>query len=154
MVGKSLQTEEDTQRPTAKEKLLQQGTALLDEGIEAKKERLKRGTEPLDRRTRTWRFITKFVRMDSCLQANAAEFILQGQILPTDPGPRSSTATNARMDRSSLLAFDVPNMGINTKAWRSLQPPVQVKVFDKKLPLSLPLVGVKPSPAAEGGAKI
>ena len=43
MVWKSLQTEEVTQHPTAKEELLQHGTALPDEWIKAKKEQLKQG---------------------------------------------------------------------------------------------------------------
>ena len=48
MVWKSLQTEEVTQHPTAKEELLQQGTALPDEMNEAKEELLPQGTEMED----------------------------------------------------------------------------------------------------------
>ena len=49
-----------------------------------------------------------------------------------------------------LLTLDSHGTGVNIKAWMSLQPE---GVVNKKLPPSLPPVGVKPSPAAKGGAE-
>ena len=81
--GGSLQTEDAAQRQEETKR-----TQACQEEAEMEGE-----CYPNDRRTGTWKVIAEFFQRDSCLQAITAEFILQGQILPPDPGPRSSTAT-------------------------------------------------------------
>ena len=75
--GGSLQTEDAAQRQEETKR-----TQACQEEAE-----MEGDCYPNDRRTGTWRIIAEFFRRDSCLQAIAAGFILQGQIL--NPGPRS-----------------------------------------------------------------
>ena len=63
-----------------------------------KEAKIERCCYPAARNTGTGRAIEEFVWRDSCLQASAARFIPQGQVLPPDPGPRASADTTTAMD--------------------------------------------------------
>ena len=105
--GKSLQTEDGDQHrkedeETKARKSLQTEDATQRQGdVKRTKGWKSRQIEDIAQRqeeVETWRAIAEFFLRDSCLQAIAAELLLQGQVRPLDPGPRSSTDTTTAME--------------------------------------------------------
>ena len=69
------------------------------------------------------------------------------------PGEGATSSSRGRIVRSNNRDFPLHSVPCREEARKLLQATGQRKVVTKELPQSLPPVGIKSSPAAEGGAK-